>query len=170
MSEGDFSDLVTVHHTAWHATYDLILDHEYCLKNTPERLERYWRKFFDKQKQDDRFVVVATDGDEIVGFLAAGPLKYLSEEASAFPFKQSCAEIYKFYVLPAKQGTGLGKQLMRQCFERLLAEKYKEVIVRVFESNKNACAFYERYGGQLLQKEPFVYNPLLPYKIYRYVL
>lgn len=165
-SESDLSALVATHYVAWHTTYDAMLHHAYCLKNTPERLEKYWKKFFTKQKCDDRFVLVALEGDEIVGFIAAGPIKYIPKEDDELPSTQYDAEVYKLYVNPRKQGCGIGKNLMRETFERLFAHKYTKIIVRVFEQNKAASLFYERCGGILLRQEPFVYDPLLPYQIY----
>lgn len=169
-SERDLPALAAAHYVAWHATYDAILCHEYCLKNTPARLERYWKKFFDKQKKDTRFALVAIEDEKIIGFIAAGPSKYLPDEVSVVPFRPQSAEIYKLYVDPRKQGIGVGAQLIQKCFERLMVEKYTEVIVRVFEQNKKASAFYEHCGGVLLHQDSIVTDPLLPYRVYLFML
>jgi ribosomal protein S18 acetylase RimI-like enzyme len=166
-SEQDFFALVDVHYSAWHAAYDGLLDRDYCLKNTPERLAHYWRKFFVKQKQDNRFVLVAVDGDKIIGFAAAGPLKLLPEETDIVFYEQNCAELYKVYVNPASQHQGIGKKLMKLCSEHLFSQHYTNIIVRVFEQNQQAILFYEKFGARLVIQEAIT-NPQSPsYKIYQ---
>jgi RimJ/RimL family protein N-acetyltransferase len=97
--ERDIPELTDCHYESWHSTYDHIFNYAYCLKNSRQRLEQYWNKFF--KKKDGRFVLVVQEHGEIIGLISAGPFKSIKEENFMIPPNLISAEIYKFYIKTA---------------------------------------------------------------------
>ena len=56
-------------------------------------------------------------------------------------------EIGGLFVMPDKQGNGIGTQLVN-----FICENHKNLEVEVFEKNKNGRAFYDQYGFNLLSE------------------
>lgn len=140
----DITELTNCHFISWHSTYDNILDNTYCLKNVRKRIENYWIKFFSKK--ENVFALIAEEDKKIIGLISAGPFKNIKEENLVIPDSNITAEIYKLYVLQENQKSGIGKALLQACTERLILENYKELLVRVFSANQNACCFYVKQG------------------------
>ena len=160
----DLEALVAVHYPSWHATYDHMLPSAYCVKNSAEHLQKYWLKFF--AKHDDRFALIAMDGNRPVGFITAGPIKDIEPEVSWWACTGYDSELYKLYVLPEYQGKGIGTLLLKTAFEKLYACGYKNAIVRVFAQNTAARGFYAHCMGTPLHATPITYWPEFPYYVY----
>jgi len=161
----DMPALTAMHHTTWHNTHDSILPSDYCAKQTIERFDRHWKKFF--LKNDGSFALVAIDDNQILGFISAGIMRIIPEENLSVT--DAYAEVYKLYIDANHQHGGMGKQLIQACFERLGSLGYVTAVVRVFTAG-NACHFYEHIGGKLMTKEPIIHWPTLPYTLYYFQL
>ena len=118
-----------VHFKSWHESYSDIVDADY-LKNkvTLEKCEAMAKRFPDN-------VLIAKDGERVVGFAAYG--KYRDESFSG-------GEIYAIYVLEEYQKRKIGYSLMKAALEELA--EYDRVALLVFKDNKKAIDFYEKVG------------------------
>jgi GNAT superfamily N-acetyltransferase len=92
---------------------------------------------------EDVHVLVAEDGDIVCGFISGGIL----HDGAHVAAQNYDSEIYALYVLPAAQGRGAGRQLMRSLAARLVDSGLKRPVVWALEQNP-WCAFYERLGGR----------------------
>ena len=118
-----------VHWKSWHESYAGIVDADY-LKNkvTLEKCEAMARRFPDN-------VLIAKDGERVVGFVAYG--KYRDGSFSG-------GEIYAIYVLKEYQKREIGYSLMKAALDGL--REYDRVALLVFKDNKRAIDFYEKVG------------------------
>ncbi|SEE73613.1 L-amino acid N-acyltransferase YncA [Streptomyces sp. 3213] len=91
--------------------------------------------------QDDGSVVslVASRGEEIVGWAAFGP--YRDGE-----IRTGEAELYAIYLDPRHLNTGAGRALMQEALRRCAALGHDRVYLWVVRGNARARRFYERAG------------------------
>lgn len=68
------------------------------------------------------------------------------------------AKLYKIYVLPTTQGSGLGKKLLQEVEERCLALGAETLLLNVNRYNK-ALNFYLKQGFQILKEEDIAFGP-----------
>ena len=118
-----------VHYKSWRETYGGLMEASYLEGVTLERCQAMARKWTDN-------ILVAKDGDKVIGFVAYGPCR--DEGASDF------GEVFAIYVLAEFHRQRVGYELMNATFEKL--KKYKEIVVWVLKGNDKAIKFYERYG------------------------
>ena len=118
-----------VHYKSWQETYRGLMEGSYLEGVTLERCQAMARKWTDN-------ILVAKDGDKVIGFAAYGPCR--DEGASDF------GEVFAIYVLADFHRQRVGYELMNATFEKL--KEYKEIVVWVLKGNDKAIKFYERYG------------------------
>ena len=70
-----------------------------------------------------------------VGFAAVGPTS-----------DESTAKLHKLYVLPEKQGCGIGRALLNAALAKAGAMGRKELILAVNKRNEKAIAAYTKWG------------------------
>ena len=133
-----------VHYRAWQEAYAGLIDCDYLAGMSEEKCIKQayqWREN----------VLVAKDGDGVIGFVGAGR----SFDADY----GECGEIYALYILSKYYGKGVGYALMNAAFERLSG--CKRVILWVLRGNERAIKFYERYGFQVdgMEKEILIGAP-----------
>ncbi|WP_405845897.1 GNAT family N-acetyltransferase [Streptomyces sp. NBC_01518] len=83
--------------------------------------------------------LVASVGDEIIGWAALGP--YREGELRA-----EDAELYALYLDPKHVGTGAGRALIQEALRRAAALGHDRVYLWVVRGNARARRFYERAG------------------------
>lgn len=108
-------------------------------------VEKNKRIFESIVENSEISLYVATDGDEIVGFMTCGkPYK---------PFREYGQEIGLLYILKEYQRQGIGKELF--CIaKKLVAERgYEEFFLSVNKRNYEAQKFYFTMGGEALCEE-----------------
>ena len=118
-----------VHYKSWHETYEGLVDETYMDSVTPEKCTRIARQW-------PEHIIVAKDGERVVGFMGCGA--YRDETLPGH------GEIFSIYVLKEYQGQKVGYELMNAALERLSA--YRRIAVWVLKGNDRAIRFYERYG------------------------
>jgi ribosomal protein S18 acetylase RimI-like enzyme len=103
----------------------------------------------------DRFgvenVLVAADGEEVVGYLILGPWLALAAAAHV-------AEVHGLAVSPERQGEGIGGRLLAAAIERSRRESVRRLVLRVLSTNPGAVHLYERHGFEVegVQREAFL--------------
>jgi GNAT superfamily N-acetyltransferase len=135
-----------VHVETWRAAYRSLVPEAYLASLSAVGRAAEWRELLAHQDHK-RFVLAATsERREVVGFAAAGP------ERAGEPGYDG--ELYALYLLPAHQGQGLGRALVRDVASRLAAAGMQSMLLWVFEANSAARRFYEKLGGTYLRQQP----------------
>jgi GNAT superfamily N-acetyltransferase len=139
---GDLDDINTIGFLAqqiWPETYGSILPDEqlqYMLNlfYSPASLRR--------QMLDDRHqFLVLEQGEEPIGFASWSP----AGEPGVF-------KLHKLYVLPGRQGKGLGRTMVQYIFQAIRPMGAKALRLNVNRFNK-ARQFYERMGFAVTKEE-----------------
>jgi ribosomal protein S18 acetylase RimI-like enzyme len=114
-----------VHWRGWHDAYSGLVSAAYLEKLTLEKCEQMafqWREN----------ILIAKDGERVVGFLGFG---------EADP---TTGELFALYVLKEYWGTGAAQSLMNAAAESLSA--YPKIGLWVLKENPRAIRFYEKCG------------------------
>lgn len=133
----DAYDLVKIRDLAWKNAYYDILSSD-IINNMNKNTEADVKHLQDQIEENNR-ILVAVDGDKIVGFVFY---------AKTFGEKYDNAEIREIYVLPEFQKKGIGKQLFNEAVSCLKQLRYSSFIVSVPVYNKN-IGFFTKLGGIL---------------------
>lgn len=133
-----------VHWKSWHETYAGLVDPAYMERLTLEKCVETAHRWSDN-------ILVAKDGDQVVGFVGFG--------ASQDGTISDCGEVFSIYVLADYHGQQVGYELMNAAMEKLA--EYKRIAVWVLKGNERAIRFYERYGFRFdgTEKEIFLGAP-----------
>ena len=118
-----------VHWKAWHEAYPGLIDRAYLEGFTLEKCTETAFRWLDR-------ILVAKDGDRVVGFAGYGAYRDDSLPGTG--------EVYALYILKEYFGKKVGYALMRAALEKLA--EYEQVAVWVLEGNRRAIRFYERCG------------------------
>jgi GNAT superfamily N-acetyltransferase len=129
----------------WQATYrglfpDALLDQ--MQPNVERRRDRI-RTVSESQAE---VWFVAEVAGEVVGFAIA------CRERTADPVYKG--EVAAIYVLPAHQGKGLGRALIRESVRELAGRGMTTLLIWVLRENSIGRAFYERLGGVARREKP----------------
>ncbi|MBD5133122.1 MAG: GNAT family N-acetyltransferase [Clostridiales bacterium] len=128
-SEEEINGKGYVHYRSWHETYAGLIDACYLESITLEKCVGIARQWPEN-------IIVAKDGDKVIGFVGCGA--YRDETLPGY------GEVFSIYVLREYHGQKVGYALMNAAFERLSV--YQRVAVWVLKGNDKAIRFYERYG------------------------
>lgn len=133
----DAKAIADIHVATWQAAYKDLMPEEYLSKISIEKRLAYWREAIEFSEPQ---LLVATDGDEIVGFVGFDR----SRDAGT---KSSVGEIWAMYVAPAHWGKGAGLALWDGAREGLKEEGCTQVTLWVLLRNERALRFYEQAAG-----------------------
>ncbi len=118
-----------VHYKSWQETYPGLVDAAYLEQLTLEKCTAISHRWTDN-------IIVAKDGENVVGFVAYGACRDKTLPAHG--------EVFAIYVLAEYQGRKIGYKLMNAAITKL--SDYKKIAVWVLKENESAIHFYERYG------------------------
>ena len=118
-----------VHWKSWQETYTGLVDADYLQQMTLEKCLKMARKWRDN-------ILVAKDGDKVVGFVGYG--------AHRDPTLADTGEVFSIYVLKEYHDQKIGYRLMNAAMEQL--SPYSQIAVWVLKDNDRAIRFYQRYG------------------------
>ncbi len=147
-STADAAQISGVQRDSWLAAYQGIIAHEIIDRVTaPDGGARVRQVFRTRPWQR---MVVAADGQEIVGYASFGPEL---DVFAPWPHPMSPAgrqgevgELYALYVHPAWWSTGTGRSLMDHVLAKVSRAGFPTVMLWVLERNARARRFYERAG------------------------
>ncbi len=128
-----------VHWRSWHDAYRGIVDDSYLEKLTLEKCEEMAYRWTEN-------IIVAKDGDRVVGFAGYG--------TSRDDDLDGAGEIFAIYILSDYYGHGVGYRLMKEAVARL--EDHDRIAVWVLKENERAIRFYERFGYRFDGREETV--------------
>ncbi|MCM1055929.1 MAG: GNAT family N-acetyltransferase [Bacteroides sp.] len=131
-SEDEINGKGYVHYRSWHEAYAGLIDAAYLEQLTLEKCTDSAHKWTDN-------LLVAKDGERVVGFAGYGP--YRDETLP------SHGEVFSLYVLSEYQGKKIGYELMNAALDKL--SDCERIAVWVLKGNDRAVRFYERYGFRM---------------------
>lgn len=126
-TEDEIRGKAYVHWKSWQESYRGIVDDGYLDRMTLAQTEEKAFRWRDN-------ILVAKDGDRVVGFAGYGPSRG----------EEGVGEIFALYVLEEYQRRGIGYALMREALSRL--EGCRGVVLWAFKENAKALRFYDRVG------------------------
>jgi len=133
----DASAMARVKVDTWRSAYSGIIDSDYLGSLSYAEVKERFRNSMDIPAPYERFMVVEDRG-EVIGFAIFG-----RERAVA---SLERGEIYAIYVMPERQGEGVGRKLMAAAVSKLKEDGMRSLTVWTLERGKSR-RFYERLGG-----------------------
>ena len=145
----DSEGIARVRVDTWRVAYKGILSDETLGNLSVEQDTARWQENFANQRPPFTFVAEAAGG--VVGFACGGP------ERSRDP--GYAGELYAIYILPQRQGQGIGKALMAASRRWLVVQGYTNMLIWVLKDNLPARAFYAAQGGRPVREKPVEIGP-----------
>ena len=135
----DATAMAALHVRAWRAAYAGVMPADFLASLTVEEREAMWRRSVTEPElaPAERVILVAADGDQVLGFCAAGHARGDDE--------LGLGELYALNVDPATWGRGAGRALLAAATAWLDA-RFRSSILWVLEANPRARRLYERAG------------------------
>ncbi|MEO0619137.1 MAG: GNAT family N-acetyltransferase [Pseudomonadota bacterium] len=138
----DAGALATVFAQTWSATYQGILNDVGIRRLLVTRRATYWHRFLSHSDG----LLVALNGDEIVGYVTFGPARTQPDGWDPGP----AGEIYELYVAPLHQGSGHGGRLFAAARAELAKDGRHRLLVWALSENTIAEDFYLGRGGNIV--------------------
>ncbi len=130
-----------VHYKSWMETYTGLFPDDVMAKVTLDRSVKMAREHPEN-------TYVAMLNNKIVGFAC-----YLESRDEDL---KNAGEIMAIYVLNEYKNRGIGRALMKACYEEL--SNYDVIILWVLESNQKAISFYESEGFERDSHSKLIYT------------
>src|SRR5262249_27500113 len=143
---GDARPIAEVRINAWRATYAGMVPAAYLAAMSVDDNTAQWQRILSAGPNTTS-VFVADDGGEVAGF-ACGNM--LPEQKHGFD-----AELTAIYLRRDRQRAGVGRRLVAAVAAAQREHGAKGLVTWVFAANRNARAFYERLGAELVTEQPF---------------
>lgn len=139
----DVPDLALLHVKTWSETYG---------SNGPRYgvREFQWRELFKAPQRDWFVLVIESPSGELIGFAKAQPYKHQD-------LPEFSGELNKIYLLRDYQRLGLGRKLIGQVAQRLLARGIRNMVLFGIPQNPS-CGFHEAMGGERLYDKHSVFR------------
>ncbi|HEX6499756.1 MAG TPA: GNAT family N-acetyltransferase [Micromonosporaceae bacterium] len=136
----DADAIAVVHVRSWQAAYRGLLPQDLLDGLDPEQRLPGWQRTLTATAWPRRGVLVAVDGDAVVGFAGLGP----SRDPDGDP--DIVGEVQGIYLDPRVWSRGVGRELMAECVRILGEAGYRQATLWVLDGNKRARRFYEAAG------------------------
>ena len=148
---GDARTIAQVRIDAWRATYAGIVPAVYLAAMSVDDNAAQWQRILSAGP-NTASVFVMDDGGDVAGF-ACGNM--LPEQKHGFD-----AELTAIYLRRDSQRAGVGRRLVAAVAAAQREHGAKGLVTWVFAANRNARAFYERLGAELVIEQPFQWDGL----------
>lgn len=132
----DLDAIAILHVRSWRGTYRGILPDAFLDGPVEDDRLSHWHELME-EVEGGRITLVAEATDGIDGFVSA----------TASGEDGVDAYIEHIHVRPALKGAGIGRRLLAEAADMLIAQGHGSVYLLVFSDNHQAIRFYERLGG-----------------------
>ncbi len=143
-TEADAELIAAIHSASWQATYRGLLPDAFLDGEVTHERASWWRARMSAPGAEHRIVLIAERAGEPIGFVCV-------ERQPDSPWG---VLLDNLHALPAHQGIGAGKLLMRAAQDWAREHGEAQLYLYVLEGNAPAIAFYERQGWQFSGAEP----------------
>jgi len=127
--------------SVWRAAYGDLVDAEVRDAFVPEAFEPAWRESLQSPPSPLHRLLVATEGETVVGFAAIGPATGDDQESGT-------GEIYALGVAPDGRRHGNGSRLLNTAVDTLRAGDFTKVAVWALNEDEQLRAFLGSAGLQ----------------------
>lgn len=136
----DVEAIAALHVQSWRASYRGILPDAFLDGPVEQDRVSHWYELMESAGCG-RVILVAETDDGLAGMVSAAP-------SSGDGFD---AYIEHLHVRPGLKGSGVGRGLLGDVTDLLLAKGCRSAYLLVFDRNTEAIGFYERLGGETEQ-------------------
>ncbi len=150
-TEADARQIAEVHDASSQVIYRGLFPDEVLAYFSVTRRETLWKEVLSEGKTVT--LLLEREG-VVIGFADIGPTRDADEPPSA------TGEITSIYLDPAFWNKGWGRKLCQRALGHLRGEGFEAVTLWVLDTNRRACAFYEKFGF-----EPDGTEKIVPMKI-----
>jgi ribosomal protein S18 acetylase RimI-like enzyme len=126
-------------------------------QNTKENMDKFMNEQFTRENlmkevgADHNIFLVAEFEEETVGYAR------LREAPNPPELKDLHAiELARIYSVQSRIGKGVGSALMEKCIEVATQQNMQAIWLGVWEKNKHAISFYERWGFEKFSEHEFI--------------
>lgn len=147
----DVPAVAHVQAAVWREAYGDLVDPEVRDAFLPEAFEPTWRESLKSPPSPLHRLLVATEGQQVVGFAAIGPLTTDTEDLSDpqnATANRSDGEIYALGVDPANRRHGNGSRLLNAAVDTLRAGDFESVTTWALADDESVRAFLTAAGLQ----------------------
>lgn len=134
----DAQTIAEIHVATWQAAYKAFFPADYLANLSVQGRRQMWERLIKANSSQAR-LLVAGFGDEIKGFVAAGPARGVDPALN-------WGEVSAIYVDPSAWRTPVGFTLMKSACTFLWGQGHAQIMLWVLDGNVRAIRFYERYG------------------------
>ena len=146
----DAKEIARIHVDTWRAAYRGIVPEEYLAGLSYAESQEMWRRIMGEGGEQDVCVFVAEEGGTLFGFSSGRARTRFSQGLTEYK-----GVLETLYVLPARQGEGIGRRLVGAIAGRLADIGVPSMLLWALQENKSARRFYESLGGTLLGEGRF---------------
>ena len=140
----DLTGMARVHVDTWKTTYRGIVPNQYLDELTYESdIARGFGRWLSEPPTRWAHFVAEDAVDGIVGFATGGPARDADPDFRG--------ELGAIYVLKSRQGSGVGRALVREVARHLVQSGMPSMLVWVLEANPYR-RFYEKLGGTAVRR------------------
>lgn len=136
----DARGIAEVHVHSWQVAYRGLLPQEFLDGLAVESRLAGWQSVLSAVDWPRSGIVVAADGDALLGFVHFSPTRDEDCDPS------TVGEVTTIYVRPDTFAQGVGRRLMSEALMALQEAGYAEAALWVLENNARAIAFYTAGG------------------------
>jgi len=133
----DLEAIAALHVQSWRTAYRGVLPDAFLDGPIEDDRTGHWHELMEGLG-DERTVLVSDAEDGLAGFVSVAP----SSEVGFDSY------IEHIHVRPDMKGAGIGRRLLAEAVDRLIAMGCGSAYLLVFTGNSEAIRFYERLGGE----------------------